>query len=315
MPRAELLLPLALLASGCDAEVSAGRLDRCALGVRAPAAGGTLEDAVLDFEALIDRTVDLDRQYRTLDDVVPGEHETWTSDGGRTPLVSITSRLASGEAIPWADLADPSDPAAAALVGDLVLRLRDFDRPILVIFHDEPEEDAALGSPDDYIAAYRRVVGAARDAGASATWVWSLGSGAFPTEADAWYPGDDWVDWIGASGFNAFGDGTTRWRTFPSIFAPFREWALPHGRPLLVTATASAENPGAEPDDPRSKATWIREALATLEDWPEIQGFIWFHGPGPDEDRQWPADSSPSALEAFRELAAAPHLDITGASN
>jgi hypothetical protein len=312
-PRAELLLAIALVAAACDEQLDAAHHARCALGVRAqPGDGATAQEALLTFEALIDRTVDLDRQYRTLDDDFPGAHEVWSAEGGRTPLVSITSRLGSGEIIPWADVADPSDPRAAPLVDDLVARLRDFDHPVLVIFHSEPEEDPAYGSPADYVAAFRRVVDAAREGGAAATWVWSLGSGAFPTEADAWYPGDDWVDWIGVSGFNSFGDGETRWRTFPSIFAPFREWALPHGRPLLVTTTASAENLSALPDAPRSKATWILEALATLEDWPEIQGFVWFQGPGPDANRQWAADSSPAALAAFRELAAAPHLDVTG---
>lgn len=317
MPGVLLAVSASWLLPGCDESITAGRVERCALGVRAPSgAGSSLEDALLEFEELIDRTVDLDRQYRSLDDEVPGAHEIWSSDGGRTPLVSITSRLAGGEIVPWAEVADPADARASALVDELALRLRDFDRPILVIFHDEPEEDPAFGTPDDYVAAWRRVVEAARQAGAdNATWVWSLGSGAFPTEAEDWYPGDEWVDWIGASGFNAFGDGSTRWRTFPSIFAPFREWALARGRPLVITTTASAENPSAAPDDPRSKATWIRETLATLEDWPEIQGFVWFHGPGPDENRQWPADSSPAALAAFRELATSPHLDITGASN
>ena len=309
-----LLVVVSASCAACDGGVSAGRVDRCALGVRAPAGdGGTLEDSLLDFEALIDRTVDLDRQYRTLDDVVPGDHEAWSADGGRTPLVSITSRLGGGTIVPWAAVADPSDELAAPLVDDLVARLRDFDRPILVIFHAEPEEDPAYGSPEDFIAAFRRVVDASRAAGADRVgWVWSLGSGAFPTEADDWYPGDDWVDWLGVSGFNAYGDGETPWRTFPSIFAPFREWGLAHGRPLVITATASAENRFAEPDAPRSKATWIHEARSTLEDWPEVQGFVWFHGPGPDANREWVADSSPAALEAFRDLAAAPHLDTTG---
>jgi hypothetical protein len=309
---------LAAGASACDASVAAGQLDRCALGARAqPATGETLEDALIAFEDLVGRPVDLDRQYYTLDDEAPGAYEAWSADGGRTPLVSIASHLTGGEVVPWSAIADPDDPRAAPLIDALVERLRAFDRPILVIFHDQPEEeDAALyGSPDDFVRAWRRVVDAARDAGAdNATWVWALGSGAFPTEADAWYPGDEWVDWLGVTGFNSFGDGETRWRTFPATFAPFREWSLEHRRPLLIVATASTENPYVDPDEPRSKPTWIREALATLEEWPEVQGLVWFNGPGPDASRQWQVDSTGEALDAFRELAAAPLFDTSGAA-
>jgi hypothetical protein len=304
-----------LLAAGCDAGLSAGRVERCALGVRVQEDGGSLADALVAFEDMIGRPVDLDRQFYLLDHEAPGAHERWVSDGGRTPLISIASRLTIGERVPWSEVADPASARATALVDDLAARLRDFDRPILVIFHPEPEEDPELGSPEEYVAAWRRVVEAARAAGAdNATWVWALGSGAFPTEADPWYPGDDWVDWIGVSGFNTFGTDDTRWRTFPSIFAPFREWALPRGRPLLIVSSASGENPYVEPDDPRSKATWIREALSQLESWPEVQGFVWFNGFGPDDEGRWLVDSTPEALAAFRELGAAPHFDITGAA-
>ena len=317
--RASCLAALAALAAGaCDTSVAAGQLDRCALGARAqPAAGESLADSLLAFEDLIGRRVDLDRQYGALDDEVPGAHEAWSAGGGRTPLLSIASHLASGEVVPWAAVADPDDPRAAPLIDALIERLRAFDRPILVIFHDQPEEEdpALYGGPDDYLRAWRRVVEAARAAGAdNATWVWALGAGAFPTEADAWYPGDEWVDWLGVTGFNAYGDGETRWRTFPATFAPFRAWSLERGRPLLVVATASTENPYVTPDEPRSKPTWIREALATLEEWPEVQGLVWFNGPGPDAARQWSIDSTSDSLDAFRELATSPLFDTTGAT-
>jgi hypothetical protein len=306
----------AVCAAGCDDAVSAGRVDRCALGARAqPPAGVSTEDALEAFEELIGRRVALDRQYYRLDEEVPGPHEAWSAEGGRTPIISIASHLAGGEPVPWAAVADPADDLAAPLVDGLVARLRDFDHPILVIFNDLPEQEdaAAYGTPEEYVRAWRRVVDAARAAGATnATWVWALGSGAYPTEADDWYPGDEWVDWLGVTGFNYYGDGESPWRTFPSTFGGFREWSLGRDRPLLVVATSSDENSYVPPDEPRSKPTWIREALATLEDWPEMQGLVWFDGDEPDSVHDWRVDTTPESLAAFRELAASPLFDTTG---
>jgi len=302
------------LAAGCDTEVSAGRIDRCALGAHADPAGGDLDQALVELEELIGRRLDIDRQYYNLDDEVPGEHERWVADGGRTPMFSVTSELSTGEPLLWAEVADPDNPAASALVTGLARRLRDFGGPVFVLFHEQ--KDPAFGTPAEFAAAWRRLVEVARAEGAdNAVWVWHLPSGQFPTEADDWYPGDEWVDWIGASGFNWYnGDPSSSWRPFASVFATFLEWSRGHDRPLMIVSVASAENLNEPPEAPRSKATWIREALAALEDEPRIQALVWNHGRGEDEFRDWRVDSSPAALAAFRELATAPHLDTTATS-
>lgn len=305
-------LVLVALTAGCDVDLSAGKVSRCALGAHAESPNVGLADALTTFEGLIGRSVDIDRQYYKLDDIVPGDHERWTAEHGRLPLVSVTSGLLSGARISWARIADPSDAEARALVTALARRLRELQHPILVIFHDEAQNDGAFGTPDEFVAAWRHVVEVARAEGAdNVAWVWSLSSSGFPTVADAWYPGDEWVDWIATTGFNWYtGDPVSQWRTFPSIFAPFYEWSAGRGRPLLIASVSSAENPNETEDGARSKATWIREALETLEGWPEIQGLVWLHAPSDNPFRDWSADSSPAALAAFRELAASPHLDV-----
>ena len=307
---------LVAIAAGCDVDASAGRIERCALGAHVASEGAGLETALTNFEGLIGRSVDIDRQYYKLDEEAPGPHERWTADRGHLPLISVTGGLASGVNIAWSRIADRGDAEASTLVTALARRLRDFDRPIMVIFHDEAQNDGAFGTPAEFIAAWRRVVDAARAEHADkVAWVWSLSSNGFPTIADAWYPGAEWVDWIATTGFNWYtGDAVSQWRTFPSIFAPFREWSAGKGKPLLIVSVSSAENPQQPADSPRSKATWIREALVTLEDWPEIQGLVWLQRHNVDPFLNWGADSSPAALQAFRDFAAAPHLDVTAAT-
>lgn len=305
----------AVVCAGCEARESAGSVDRCALGVVAQLGDGTPQEKLEAFEDLIGRPVDIDRRYYWLEDEVPGEEEAESSDRGRLPLFSINGRLQSGDALTFAEMADPDHPVAAPLVSALAARIRDFERPVLIVIEEQPD-DSGRGTPAEFVAAWRQIVSVARAEGAdNAQWVWSLATRSFPSDADDWYPGDEWVDWLGAVGYNWYtGDPVSPWRIFPSIFAPFREWAQPHGKPLVITSMASAEHPQVPDDDPRSKATWIREMQATLEDWPEMQAIVWFHDVGPDEIRDWRVDSSAASLEAFRDLAASPHMDITGQS-
>lgn len=290
-------------------------MQRCALGVyAAPETVADGGDPVAAFEELIGRPVDFDRRYYRMGQDVPGSDERSTADQGRTPLFSVTSELDAGDMVPWADLADPANPVATDLVTGFARRLREHGTPVYVLFHES--KDARFGTPSEYAAAWRRMVDVARAEGAdNAVFVWALSSSMFPTDADDWYPGDDWVDWMGVTGVNWYtGDASSAWLKFAAIFAPFLEWTEGRGKPLMIVSTSSAENVYAPEDASKSKATWIREALTTLEERPEIQAFVWLHSPGEDEFRDWRVDSSEAALEAFRELAAHPHMDISATS-
>lgn len=311
-PRA--LVGLALLAAACTEDVSAGRVDRCLLGVVAQRqTGETHEEALARFEDTIGRDADLVRTYAQIDETIPRDFERAHVASGHRVLVSVSSEKGSTR-FPWARLADPTDAEGDALVRDFVRGLAAFDAPIMVIFQDEAQNDDEWGTAEEFIAAWRHVVDVARAEGATKVeWVWSLSAAAYPTEAPTWYPGDDYVDWIGASGFNWFtGDPVSPWRQFPAIFGPFHEWAAPHGKPLILVSVSTAENMGVAPDAPRSKATWITEAHGALEAWPEVQGFVWYDAPGPDETRDWRVDSSPEALVAYRTLASDAHFDVSG---
>ena len=84
------------IAAGCDVDASAGRIDRCALGAHVASEGAGLENALTNFEGLIGRSVDIDRQYYKLDEDAPGAHERWTAALGHLPVISVTGGLASG---------------------------------------------------------------------------------------------------------------------------------------------------------------------------------------------------------------------------
>jgi hypothetical protein len=303
------VLIAAALAPACQLEVDAGRVERCALGVHvAPSM------ALEPLEAMLDRPFDLERTFHQWDHVFPTPDERASAAAGRTIVASFNSKRSGAPAWRFAQLADPGNAEIAADLAAMAARVRELGQPIYLVFHDEANNDEALGTPTEFVAAWRRVVTAFRAAGAdNAIFVWSLAASAYPSSADAWYPGDDYVDVIGATGFNWYlAEPASPWRTFASIFASFFEWSEAHRRPLMIVSTATGENPQA--DDARTKPTWILETLETLRATPAVQGVIWYSAPGDPISpvKDWRIDSSTAALAAFKELATDPHFDVTG---
>ncbi|MCC8955992.1 hypothetical protein H8B02_21935 [Bradyrhizobium sp. Pear77] len=94
----------------------------------------------------------------------------------------------------------------------------------------------AKGHEDDYIKAFRRVVGIFRRHSRSFKFDWCPGWGAQDMPADAAYPGDDVVDFIGLDVYDFKSDGSPaeRW-TNSCLKAPFglewqRTFAAKHGK-------------------------------------------------------------------------------------
>lgn len=53
-----------------------------------------------------------------------------------------------------------------------------------------------------------------------------------PAQATQWFPGEAYVDWIGADGF-------TGSKTFPQLFGSWYNWAEGEGKPLMIGATGA----------------------------------------------------------------------------
>ncbi len=118
-----------------------------------------------------------------------------------------------------------------------------------------------------------------------------------------YYPGADFVDLLGISGYNF---GTTQpswgssWRSFENVFGPIVDDLSSRFNLPIILDVASAEQGG-------DKAAWIADMgqqLAENSRFDLIKGIVWFQE---DKSRQgetnWRFDSSPEALAAFQELA------------
>ncbi len=161
-------------------------------------------------------------------------------------------------------------------------------------------DPAVPDGPERYVDAFRRVHDLFAAAGAhNVIWVWCPNEGNPVGEAwnevELYYPGSEFVDWLGMDGYN-WGNSRpwSRWRSFPEVFGELyrRLVALDPDKPIMIAEFASSEEGG-------DKARWIEEAFRLIrESFPRIKAFIWFDTV---KETDWAIGSSPESLRAFRE--------------
>lgn len=178
-------------------------------------------------------------------------------------------------------------------------------------------ENGGAAAPAKFRDAWRRIVSAFRAAGAtnvrfvfnpnvgnpltlratgSAHWNW-YGN---------YYPGDSYVDYVGAHGFNApelwggswqdfatMTDGAAADRMLSDLAARYP------GKPIILGEMATSEGTAGQ------KAAWIADAYRRMREHPSVVGAVWFHTV---KEADWRVDSSPAALEAYRAAVAAPQV-------
>lgn len=153
--------------------------------------------------------------------------------------------------------------------------------------------------------AYRHVVDIFRSEGADdVTWVFHVAAGA-PRESwndiRHYYPGDEYIDWIGASVYGRRRDGEDA-RHFSDLMDEIYEemCALSETKPLAVLEIGVAERV-----ESADKPDWIRRAYADLISgrYPRIKAVAWWNKIyRPDGSRSMlEIDSSPESLAAYRE--------------
>jgi hypothetical protein len=205
-------------------------------------------------------------------------------------------------------------------------------RPIIVDFAPEPngdwypwsgalnggDETTGYGDPDladgpeKYRDIYRRVVNIFKAEGASnVTFFFHVVSGNKPdlpwNTMSAYYPGDEFVDWIGVSVYSAQFRGDF-WEDFSeSMDVAYPELAaLSADKPLAILELGIIE------DENRSfrKADWIIDAFASLKEgrYPRVHGVSYWHESAwaVDGNNNMRIDSSQESLAAYRDEIADP---------
>jgi len=221
---------------------------------------------------------------------------------GRIPLVNWEPSTATGAVDFDKIIAGDYDAAIhARAIGAKALGHKFF-----LDFAAEMNGDEGWGgnNPQRYIAGYRHIHDIFVAEGASnVVWIWAPNVTDIPggPPAQAYYPGDAYVDWTGVDGYNwGTSDPNFEWQELSQVFQDIYPTLAAFRKPIFIGEMASDEVGG-------SKAAWIGNIVPTLQTtFPMIRGFVWFDIA---KERQWQINSSPAALAAYHAMASDPYLN------
>jgi beta-mannanase len=135
----------------------------------------------------------------------------------------------------------------------------------------------AANDPQLYRAAFRRVVSIFRAEGAAnASFVWSPAGN---DDADAYYPGDDVVDYVGVTVL-----GDEQWdedsgaspQSFTDLFAPRYARMAGYGKPIVVAELGVSGTS-------ERQALWLEQANQSVDQFPLLRALVYFNAKNP-----WP---------------------------
>jgi beta-mannanase len=200
-----------------------------------------------------------------------------------------------------------NDGSQDALITASAKRIAAYGKPMFLRFAWEMNGDwfAWSGAQNNrdtqgYIAAWRHVHDIFALAGAgNVTWVWVPNWNSKPVEswnaAARYYPGDSYVDWVGVDGFSSSGESAD------TLFTPTFD-AYAKRKPFMIAETGVLESPG-------PKAAWINDLATWVKARPAVAALVWFDtDTDADGVRNWRVDSTPAALNAYRQLVADPYF-------
>jgi hypothetical protein len=236
----------------------------------------------------------VDKETHAWDESFPTPYAYWSRDQGRILAFEWNAQFYGGSVVRWADIADGDYDAD---IDARAQAIKAYAAPAFFVFHHEPEDEVGqAGTEQDFVDAYRHVVDRFRAKGVTnlSYALVLLASTYRYGEPDSYYPGDGYVDLVGADGYNWHGcpGRDDEWTDFEGIFSEVRDYAMAKGKPMYVAEWGSME----DPDDPGRKADWIDDAAATLKSWPEVKVVAYYHNEG---NCEWWVDSSQSSLDAF----------------
>jgi parallel beta-helix repeat protein len=270
------------------------------LGAGAQADSGTVsaqQAATLRLEKAIGRQLNIGHSF------VP-----WGADLGGVPAANVaagrTPMISFGKDSSWrAVAAGRHDRYLAALARSVA----GLGRPVLLRYSwgmDSASLRTTWSRGAAYVAAWRHVHELFAAQGVRGFWVWSPNADAFAGArggVDQYWPGHDYVDWVGADGFNR-GSCTDRstWRDFGPIFKAFYSWGSARAKPLMISSTGTVE----DPIDPGRKRGWYLDAAGALgRSMPRIRAVVLLDQGGRCD---WRPDTSALSMQGFVDFARDP---------
>jgi hypothetical protein len=251
--------------------------------------------SVTEFERAIGRKLAIVHVYHPWDDPFPTEADRAFVDRGQLLLLS------------WAgtDTRSIADGHYDDLIRERARALKSLGAPVLLEWRwemDRPNLQAQVWSPRDYIAAWSHIQSVFDSVGATNVgWVWCPTAEGFRSgRAQAYYPGDDRVDWLCADAYPTTGGLPS----LQSLLSPFLTWARTHPRPVIIGEYGAIEG------RPGARAKWLADGADDLARDDQVKAAVYFDIDSVNSGRifAWSLDTSRSSLSAFRAMAGRAHF-------
>ena len=165
-----------------------------------------------NIEAQLGQRFAITRTFKQWDDPFPNPTESWLLSTNHRLIVSLKAEYENGAKVLWDDIANstPGTPIYDNVVR-IATGIRDTGQPTYFVFHHEPEVKGheVFGEAPQFIAAWRKIVTIFRAVGANQVkFLFTMTDHAFRVpvtdirSVENWYPGDNWVDAVGADTYN-----------------------------------------------------------------------------------------------------------------
>ena len=252
------------------------------------------------FQASSGKNLAVALWYVSWTDLFPTADADAVYANGSIPLITwepwITNPAGTLEAI--------ASGSYEAYVRSFLLAAKAWGKPVFLRFAHEMngnwypwdgEHNGGVGGgPDKYKKAWLYIYNVRQAVGADNVYlVWCPNNTNQPGDAwntiAAYYPGDQYVDWVGMDGYNW---GYTSWQSFDAVFGSlYQTLTFLTQKPLMIGEFSAAEQGG-------NKSAWITDALLKISStYGRVKIFCWFNI---NKERDWRTCSSPSAEAAFR---------------
>ncbi|MFC2066590.1 MJ1477/TM1410 family putative glycoside hydrolase [Chloroflexota bacterium] len=263
----------------------------------------------------------------------PVETATWIRDNGSIPFVRLMLRSSEEQ-----DIAEPTFTLNRILDGEFdddlrawARAARNFGSPMIAEYGTEVNgrwfswngvwngggalkgygDHSLPDGPERFRDAYCRIIRIMREEDAhNITWVFHVNDQDIPDDSwnrlEQYYPGDEWVDWIGVSVYGAQTPVEDEWPDFRQLMDEVypRIESLTTANPIvLLEFGVTANNPLGD------QATWAEQALIDLTSfrWPRIIGFSWWNeawenDDDPAHDTNMRIQDNPDLANVFQRL-------------
>lgn len=252
-------------------------------------------DAFRAFDAKAGRRMDIAHVYHAWNEPFPSASDKYFVQQGYTLLLS------------WAgtDTRTITSGRYDDMIRQRARQVKALGKPIILSWRGEmnrPNLQAEIWTPQDYVAAWKRIHGIfAQEGATNVGWAWCPLSTPFNEgTGPAYYPGDDQVDWTCLDAYPG-----PKLQSFGKIMTPFLTWAKSHHKPVLIGEFGLRQRYGS------ARAGWLTDAATFIRQHPQIKALTYFDG-NADEDvgpKALSLENTPDALAAFHDILADPYFN------